>query len=275
MARAASTRRKVLTTAVALSIVCGTGGPARALDLTAQRAHWIDRSTVTWAAGPTDGKVVLRDGVTQPESVAIVHCVGSRDQNYNEYCSKVCCMYSLKFAHMVHEKTGAQVYNFYIDMRTPGKGYEEFYHRLLIAGQQILIGIALGFLLQMAFQALVFGGQVMAYSMGLGFAHMMDPANGVQVPVVAQFWLILAMLAFLMMNGHLVLIAAVVDTFTVLPVATDGLTRAGIWDLLGWASRMFAAGLLMAMPLLSGSLPLPSFRGGQDPLNGFGPPVGG
>ena len=121
---------------------------------------------------------------------------------------------------------------------------------LAIAGQQILIGIALGFLLQMAFQALVFGGQVMAYSMGLGFAHMMDPANGVQVPVVAQFWLILAMLAFLLMNGHLILIAALVDTFTVLPIATDGLGRAGLWELLSWASRMFAEGLLMTMPVV-------------------------
>jgi flagellar biosynthetic protein FliR len=121
---------------------------------------------------------------------------------------------------------------------------------LLIAAQQIIIGVALGFLMQMAFQALIFGGQVMAYSMGLGFANMMDPTNGVQVPVVAQFWLILAMLAFVMMNGHLVLISAIVDTFTVLPVATDGLTRAGIWELLSWASRMFAAGVLMAMPVI-------------------------
>lgn len=121
---------------------------------------------------------------------------------------------------------------------------------LLVLVQQIGIGLLLGFLMQMSFNALIFGGQVMAYSMGLGFANMMDPANGVQVPVVAQFWLILAMLAFVMMNGHLVLIAAVVDTFTVLPIATDGLTRAGIWDLLGWASRMFAAGLLMAMPVI-------------------------
>lgn len=121
---------------------------------------------------------------------------------------------------------------------------------LLIAVQQILIGVALGFLLQMAFNALIFGGQVMAYSMGLGFANMMDPTNGVQVPVVAQFWLILAMLAFLMMNGHLVLISAIVDTFSVLPVATDGLTRAGAWELVSWASRMFAAGVLMAMPVI-------------------------
>ena len=84
------------------------------------------------ASGPTDGKIVLRDGITSPKNVAIVHCVGSRDENYHEYCSKVCCMYSLKFAHLVHERIpNAEVYNCYIDMRTPGKGYEEFYRRLL------------------------------------------------------------------------------------------------------------------------------------------------
>lgn len=93
------------------------------------------------ASGPTEGHIVLRDGVTEPESVAIVHCVGSRDQNYNEYCSKVCCMYSLKFAHLVHEHLPeAVVYNFYMDMRTPGKGYEEFYHRLLKEGTHFIRG---------------------------------------------------------------------------------------------------------------------------------------
>lgn len=121
---------------------------------------------------------------------------------------------------------------------------------VMIAAQQVAIGAALGFLMQMVFNALIFGGQVMAYSMGLGFANMMDPANGVNVPVIAQFWLILAMLAFLMMNGHLVLISAIVDTFTVLPVAVDGLTRAGLWELVSWASRMFAAGVLMALPVI-------------------------
>ena len=93
------------------------------------------------AAGPTGGKIVLRDGVTAPKTVGIVHCVGSRDKNYNEYCSKVCCMYSLKFAHLVNERLpGAEVYNFYIDMRTPGKGYEEFYHRLLHEGTHFIRG---------------------------------------------------------------------------------------------------------------------------------------
>lgn len=92
------------------------------------------------AAGPTSGNIVLRDGVTTPKSVGIIHCVGSRDKNYNEYCSSICCMQSLKFAHLVHERTGAEVYNFYIDIRTPGKGYEEFYQRLLEEGTHFVRG---------------------------------------------------------------------------------------------------------------------------------------
>ena len=92
------------------------------------------------AAGPTGGDIVLRDGKTVPKAVAIVHCVGSRDQNYNVYCSSICCMQSLKFAHLVHERTGAEVYNFYIDIRTPGKGYEEFYNRLLEEGTNFIRG---------------------------------------------------------------------------------------------------------------------------------------
>jgi heterodisulfide reductase subunit A len=93
------------------------------------------------ASGPTDGKIVMRDGESVPKSIAIVHCVGSRDNNYNQYCSKVCCMYSLKFAHLVHERVPeAEVYNFYIDIRTPGKGYEEFYNRLLEEGTHFIRG---------------------------------------------------------------------------------------------------------------------------------------
>ncbi len=91
------------------------------------------------ASGPTDGRIVTRNGKV-PESVAIIHCVGSRDQNYMEYCSKVCCMYSLKFAHLIREKTGAEVYNFYIDIRSGGKRYEEFYKRLSDEGVRFVRG---------------------------------------------------------------------------------------------------------------------------------------
>ena len=121
---------------------------------------------------------------------------------------------------------------------------------LVIALQQVGIGVAKGFILQLAFGALIFGGQIMAYSMGLGFAHMMDPQNGVQVPVVAQYWLILAMLSFLMSNGHLVLLSALAASFDTLPIAVDGLTRSGLWAVVEWGSRMFAAGVAMALPVL-------------------------
>ena len=91
------------------------------------------------ASGPTAGEIVTRDG-KRPTAVGIIHCVGSRDANTNRWCSKVCCMYSLKLAHLIRERTGAEVYNFYIDMRTPGKGYEEFYDRLLDEGVHFLRG---------------------------------------------------------------------------------------------------------------------------------------
>ncbi len=92
------------------------------------------------ASGPTGGEVTLRDGETKPKSVGIIHCVGSRDAKTNKYCSRVCCMYSLKLAHLIKERTGAEVYNFYIDMRTPGKGYEEFYDKLLNEGVHFIRG---------------------------------------------------------------------------------------------------------------------------------------
>jgi len=91
------------------------------------------------AAGPTSGQVVLRDGST-PKTIGIIHCVGSRDENYHKYCSRVCCMYSLKLAHLVKEKTGAEVYNFYIDIRSPGKGFEEFFNRVQEEGVYFIRG---------------------------------------------------------------------------------------------------------------------------------------
>jgi heterodisulfide reductase subunit A len=91
------------------------------------------------SAGPTGGEIVLRDG-SKPETVGIVHCVGSRDENTNIYCSRVCCMYSLKLAHLIKEKTDAEVYNFYIDIRAPGKAFEEFYNRVAEEGVHFIRG---------------------------------------------------------------------------------------------------------------------------------------
>jgi heterodisulfide reductase subunit A len=93
------------------------------------------------ASGPTGGQILMANG-KPPQSVAILHCIGSRDENYCEYCSRVCCMYALKFAHLIKDKVGADVYNFYIDLRCFGKGYEEFYHRLLEEGVKFIRGKA-------------------------------------------------------------------------------------------------------------------------------------
>jgi heterodisulfide reductase subunit A len=93
------------------------------------------------STGPTGGKVLLKNG-KEPRSVGIIQCVGSRDHNHHPYCSRVCCMYALKFAHLVHDRTSAAIYQFYIDMRAFGKGYEEFYTRLLDEGITMIRGKA-------------------------------------------------------------------------------------------------------------------------------------
>jgi heterodisulfide reductase subunit A len=80
------------------------------------------------SSGPTTGKVLMKNG-QPPKSVAILHCVGSREAKYHEYCSRACCMYSLKLSQLVHEYMGAEVHEIYRDMRSFGKGYEEFYNR--------------------------------------------------------------------------------------------------------------------------------------------------
>jgi heterodisulfide reductase subunit A2 len=102
------------------------------------------------ATGPTSGKIVLRDPENRmkftepPKSVAILHCIGSRDRHYHEYCSRTCCMYALKYAHLIKDKCGheTEVYNFYIDMRCFGDGYEEFYQRIQEEGVRMIRGKA-------------------------------------------------------------------------------------------------------------------------------------
>jgi heterodisulfide reductase subunit A len=93
------------------------------------------------STGPTGGRVLMKDG-REPRAVGIIHCIGSRDVNHHPYCSRVCCMYALKFAHLVRDRTTAAIYQFYIDMRAFGKGYEEFYTRLLDEGVTMIRGKA-------------------------------------------------------------------------------------------------------------------------------------
>ncbi|WP_328988158.1 flagellar biosynthetic protein FliR [Thiorhodovibrio winogradskyi] len=125
---------------------------------------------------------------------------------------------------------------------------------LIVAIQQVLIGIAMGFVLQMVFSALTQAGESMALSMGLGFASVIDPAAGVQVPIVSQFFVIIATLLFLAMNGHLVLLEMLLLSFSSMPIGDGGLTADDLWALLSFGSTMFAGALLIALPAVAGLL---------------------
>ncbi|MBK1694242.1 flagellar biosynthetic protein FliR [Chromatium weissei] len=125
---------------------------------------------------------------------------------------------------------------------------------LVVAVRQILIGIALGFTLQMIFSALTQAGEYIALSMGLGFASAMDPVGGVQVPMISQFLTILAMLIFLALNGHLVLIQLLLKSFDTLPVTGEGLTTDDLWAVVRFGDVMFSHALLIALPAMAALL---------------------
>ncbi|HFC54400.1 MAG TPA: flagellar biosynthetic protein FliR [Gammaproteobacteria bacterium] len=125
---------------------------------------------------------------------------------------------------------------------------------LLLIVQQVLIGVAMGTALQLVFAAIVTGGQIVAYQMGLGFASMVDPQSGVTVPVVSQFYLLAASLFYLAFDGHLILIEVVAQSFHSMPIAPDGLTREGMWQLVSWGSEMFAGAVLIAIPTVAAIL---------------------
>jgi heterodisulfide reductase subunit A len=101
----------------------------------------LEVERLTNASGPTGGEILMRDG-RPPDSVAILHCIGSRDRHTNRYCSRVCCMYSMKLAHLIREKTHARVYEFYFDITAFGKGYAEFHERVQEEGVLFVRGKA-------------------------------------------------------------------------------------------------------------------------------------
>ncbi len=119
--------------------------------------------------------------------------------------------------------------------------------------QEILLGIAMGFILRLVFAAFELAGQVIAMQMGLGFAALMDPQTGVQVPLVAHFYTLLATLMFLALDGHLILIRVLVDSFTLWPVG-ETLGREGVWQVAAFGGHMFAGGVLIALPAIAALL---------------------
>ena len=122
---------------------------------------------------------------------------------------------------------------------------------VLVIINQLLIGVVMGFVFSLVFAAFIYGGQLIAMQMGLGFASLIDPGNGVQVPVISQFYVLMVTLLFLSMNGHLQLIQVLVESFQLLPVSAQGVGQHGIGELLQWSGHLFASAVMIALPVLA------------------------
>jgi flagellar biosynthesis protein FliR len=125
---------------------------------------------------------------------------------------------------------------------------------VLITVQQLVIGIALGFAVQIIFDAVVMGGQLLANSMGLSFAINVDPLHGASTPVLGQFYLIIVTLTFLALNGHLLLIESLLQSFTLLPISSKGPGGDGWWMLVNFGSTLFSGALMISLPGLAAML---------------------
>lgn len=125
---------------------------------------------------------------------------------------------------------------------------------VLIVIQQILIGVMMGFAFQLVISAVITGGQVIALQMGLGFSLMVDPQNGAQAPVLSQLYVLMVLLVFIGLDGHLVMIEILTDSFRYMPIAERGLVPDSLWQLLTWGSMIFSGAVGIALPAIASLL---------------------
>src|SRR5574343_2027397 len=121
---------------------------------------------------------------------------------------------------------------------------------LWIMAQQMLIGIGMGFAARIVFTAFDLAGEFIGLQMGLGFATFYDPLNSAQTPVVAEFIGLLALLLFLSLNGHLIYLATLAQSFSAIPVSGNPLGAASWLNLVELGGKIFSAGLLIALPII-------------------------
>ena len=124
---------------------------------------------------------------------------------------------------------------------------------MLLCAEQVIVGALFGFSLQLLFQAFVIAGQIIAVQMGMAFASMVDPANGVNVTVISQFMTMLVSVLFLLMNGHLVVLEVLTESFTTLPVG-NALVVGHFWEMAGRLSWVLGAALLLILPAIAALL---------------------
>lgn len=124
----------------------------------------------------------------------------------------------------------------------------------LVTVQQVAIGLGMGFAVRLVFMVLELAGQIIGQQMGLGFAVMVDPQSGAQVPTISQLYVIVATLMFLSLNGHLLMLKVLADSFRTLPVGTGGISHAGLWHLIGWGGWLLSNAVLLALPAIAALL---------------------
>ncbi|TFH73837.1 flagellar biosynthetic protein FliR [Gammaproteobacteria bacterium LSUCC0112] len=124
----------------------------------------------------------------------------------------------------------------------------------LIVLQQLLIGFALGFFMQMLFQIFIVLGQLIAMQMGLGFASMVDPTNGINVAILSSFYLMFVTMLFVLFDGHLVMIEVIAESFEQIPVSDSAVDRDIYYRLISTISWVFSSALLLALPALTALL---------------------
>ncbi len=125
---------------------------------------------------------------------------------------------------------------------------------IMVLAQQVLIGIVMGFTLRITFTAVDVAGELIGLQMGLGFASFYDPQSASQTPVVSEFLGLLATLLFLALNGHLLTLSVLAESFNLLPVTTTPFAAKGFVAILAWATTLFSAGLMLALPLIAALL---------------------
>ncbi|MCX7169980.1 MAG: flagellar biosynthetic protein FliR [Proteobacteria bacterium] len=125
---------------------------------------------------------------------------------------------------------------------------------LAVLAQQILIGTVLGFTLRITFSAVDMAGELIGLQMGLSFATFYDPQTSAQTPVISEFLGLLMLLLFLAMNGHLLTLSVLAESFKLLPVSATPFASGGLAAVLSWSATLFSAGLLLALPLIAALL---------------------
>ncbi len=125
---------------------------------------------------------------------------------------------------------------------------------LMTTIQQVIIGTAMGLTIRTLFVALEIAGQAIGQLMGLMMASMVDPQSGNQVPVIGQFYILLATLLFLSIDGHLLMISALVNSFQHLPISVTGISRDAAWEIITWVGTVLSTAVVIALPAMASLL---------------------